>query len=136
MTATAAPALKVYAAAHSTYLGEQEYRMDYSRPLFVEIATADYATEAEAAAVVALFPKSAKFYVSRCSHAGGIQTYSARTRATLVPTGNNGGTNETGVRRYRSIMARAEKLGASVEFVTGRTVNAYADRETFEAAIA
>lgn len=136
MTTAAPVALKVAAAAHADYSNEtRSYTMDYTRPLFVEISTADYATREEAEAAAALFPKSAKFYVSTCSHPGGIYTYTARTRSELTANDNNGGRNETGIRRYRSIMARADKLGAEIEFAAG-FVNHYPTRESFESAIA
>lgn len=129
--------LTVRAVAHATYdNATREYTMDYSRPLFVELSIGDFDTREDAEAAAALFPKSAKFSVVECRHAGGVVTYSAHSRASLYENGINKGVNETGIKRYRSTVARAEKLSMPVVFTSGGVVNAYAERESFESAIA
>ena len=70
-------------------------------------ATASFDRPAEAMAFAARFPKSA-----------GLQIHGANatSRATLTANGVNGGVNEAGVRRYRSLIARAQQLGVTIEW--------------------
>jgi len=102
----------------------------------VDFAEGDEAGRDE---LLALFPKSTKLKASGCS------TFDEETnRRFVIPTirgsvelrsnGVNGGVNETGIKRYRSIVKHADKLGIEIVFGT-RFQNAYADRAAFEQAI-
>lgn len=70
-------------------------------------ACASFDWPAEAMAFAARFPASA-----------GLQIHGANavSRATLAANGANGGVNETGVRRYRSLIRRAQQLGVTIEW--------------------
>ena len=69
-------------------------------------AVATFDREAEAQAFAARFPKSA-----------GLKVHGANVSARATLTGNaaNGGTNEAGIVRYRRLVARAQKLGVTLE---------------------
>jgi hypothetical protein len=98
-------------------------------------ASARTATVEDAQALAAQFPKSAK--VSAVSlggdpaHLGIIQFH-----VNLAPNGNNGGINETGLRRYRTLMRAAAKAGITVEWTAAQAVNSFATQAEFEAAVA
>lgn len=55
--------------------------------------------------------------------------------ASLVADGTNGGTNEAGLRRYRSLLRQLTALGHDVEYVV-TFANSYATLDAFEAALA
>lgn len=85
-------------------------------------AVASFERPAEAMAFAARFPKSAGFKVFGAN---------ASTRATLTSNHVNGGINEAGIRRYRALIARAEKLGVSIEWHS----SSHASRADFEAGL-
>ncbi|WP_006243926.1 hypothetical protein [Mycolicibacterium tusciae] len=72
-------------------------------------ALATFDREAEAQAFAARFPKSA-----------GLSVHGANVSARAPLTGNvaNGGTNESGIVRYRRLVARAQKLGVTLTWGT------------------
>lgn len=90
-------------------------------------ATASFDEPDEAIAFAASFPKSA-----------GVKVHGANAtaRATLRGDGVNRGTNETGIRRYRSLISRAQKLGVTIEWhASSTTRTALISQEAFEAAV-
>lgn len=76
------------------------------------------ATVEEAREIATKFPKTAKFYAGDVSHGGGVETGLVRASITLQSNDVNGGANETGMKRLRSIRKNAEKLGFTEE-ITG-----------------
>ena len=94
---------------------------------------AELPTKADAAEFAAQFPKSAKVFAGLLYTENGTRGW-ASAQASLVSDGVNGGVNETGLRRYRTIVKTAERLGIEILWVA-RAGNAYATREAFEAAI-
>lgn len=96
---------------------------------------------AVAEALAAEFPKSAKVKVVTLStHTPGdfsdaFDVPTLRFRADLRSNGVNGGVNETGLRRYRSLRRTIEKLGLAVEW-TATSNNSYATEADFESAVA
>jgi hypothetical protein len=103
----------------------------------------DHTTATE---TVAKFPKSAKVRLGDLStfdydiyEATGkyvnIHLPYASTRAVLHANGVNGGKNETGIRRYRTVVASAEKAGIEIVWRDDAS-NAYPTREAFEKAVA
>lgn len=112
------------------------YRTGIDQPQHIYLS-ATVATEEEARAIAARFPKSAGIKATTLtSHNGGatlVQGY-LRMGVRLVSDGVNGGVNETGLRRYRSFRRAAEKLGLDVEYTTPYS-NSYATEAAFEAAI-
>jgi hypothetical protein len=103
----------------------------------VEI-TAKCSTVEAAREIAALFPKSMKVRATTLtSYATGeaVVTGIICFRAGLRSDGVNGGRNETGIKRYRSLVAKLAKHGFSTEYVA-QWSNAYPTLEAFEAAIA
>jgi hypothetical protein len=95
---------------------------------------------AAAEAIVALFPKSAGLVASTCREylPAGTKTWGyIMGRAALAKDGVNGGKNETGIKRYRSLAKAADKLGYTLDFATrgSKIVGGYTSREEFEAAL-
>ena len=72
-------------------------------------ALAQFDREAEAQAFAARFPKSAGLKVHGLNVSAG---------ATLISSAANGGTNEAGIARYRRLVARAQKLGVTLDWST------------------
>lgn len=70
-------------------------------------AIASFGEPDEAMAFAASFPKSA-----------GLKVHGANAiaRARLLGDGVNGGVNETGIRRYQSLITRAQKLDVTIEW--------------------
>jgi hypothetical protein len=142
-TETTTTALIVNAHHACTWLGSRElgdrgYDLHPERPQDYTLRSPDFATREEAEAWAAQFPKAVRFYVTTLSYSDGrAMTYHARTGSVrLTADAVNGGVNETGVRRYRSAIRTAAKLGLDVVFPAGgNVVNAYTDRAAFEAAI-
>jgi hypothetical protein len=90
-------------------------------------ATASFERPAEAMAFAARFPKSA-----------GLQIHGANatSRATLRANGVNGGINESGVRRYWSLIRRAQQLGVTIEWHDpAQMKSVLVSQETFESAV-
>ena len=101
-------------------------------------ATVELATEADAVAFVAQFPKSLGLRATTLTrYEGGrsIVTGYVTFQAKLLADGTNGGRNESGVRRYRSLRKHAQRLGVAVEWKASRSVNVYQTEEEFEAAL-
>jgi hypothetical protein len=93
------------------------------------------ADRAAAEAFVARFPKAAK--LRGVAFHGEVQGW-VSVNINLAPNGSNGGRNETGIRRYRTIQRAAAKLGVALVWHGDdiRTINAYRTADEFEAAIA
>ncbi|MEB3023007.1 MULTISPECIES: hypothetical protein [Mycolicibacter] len=70
-------------------------------------ATASFDSAAAAEAFAASFPKSAGLKIHGAN---------ATSRAILRGDAVNGGVNETGVRRYQSLIAHAQQLGITIEW--------------------
>lgn len=100
-------------------------------------AEARFDTEAEAEAFAAQFPKSHKFRAGEVTNwRDRSSTGVARSSTKLAADDINGGANETGIKRYRSILRKAEQLGVAVEYNDPGTVsNVYRTRDDFHAAI-
>lgn len=98
----------------------------------------DFNTETDtpesAAALVALFPKSAKLTAGRIMQNGGRIGGFIRGSGKLATDGVNGGVNETAIRRYRAVVRAAAKLGIEIRWTARNYSNAYISREAFEAA--
>lgn len=78
-------------------------------------ATARFDTRDQAAAYVALFPKSTKLTSAEVVTAPGERNYFlVETSVRTAADGVNGGTNETGLRRIATIRRVAAKLGIEV----------------------
>jgi hypothetical protein len=110
---------------------------NYHRPELLQGAKfqARFATLAEAEAVVALFPKSSRLRAVTLRGDKNGATALVDGVINLAPNGTNGERNETGEKRYHTIMARAAKVGVTVEYVVS-CGNAYPSREAFEAELA
>ena len=90
-------------------------------------AIASFDETDEAIAFAASFPKSA-----------GVKVHGANAtaRATLRSDEVNGGVNETGIRRYQSLITRAQKLGITIEWHDSATVRTtLISQGAFEAAV-
>lgn len=131
-------ALQITAYAVSRYDSvTRTHYVDLDVPQNFRISSEDLATREEAEALLALFPKSAK---GRVTHVSGFNlpaegVFVVKFEARLAADGVNGGTNETGVRRYRSIIRSAAKAGLAVDFCEARALNTYPTRERFESAL-
>lgn len=103
---------------------------------------ARYETPEQAEAAAALFPKSCRVRVGTLGTYTGLGTPDYRTftlhtihvSITLSADKVNGGRNETGIKRYRSIMKAINKAGLAVEWVAG-CGNSYASQADFENAL-
>lgn len=137
--------LTVAAYCATVWTDTTTWTPDYTRPTRVELRSANYPTREDAEAFVALFPKSTKFRITFCDtpvtpgvyDGAHTRTWSAVSATVLAADDVNGGINETGVKRYRSTIARAAKAGVAVEWGFGgrAAFNAYPTREAFDAAI-
>jgi hypothetical protein len=94
---------------------------------------AELPTVEDAKAFVAQFPKSAKMFAVAISGVTGIRGWVA-AHGNLVSNDVNHGINETGLKRYRTILKAASKLGIEIEYKKD-SANSYSSRETFEQAI-
>jgi len=99
----------------------------------VRISSQSFATEAEASALVASFPKSIRAHTV---HVVGEQPYYL-VRFSLSFTANKatGGANETSARRYMSIRSAFERAGHSVTLAPVVFSNAYKSIAEIETAI-
>lgn len=88
----------------------------------------------EARELAARFPKSCGMKAGTLWTAEGARGW-VSCQATLQADGVNRGVNETGLRRYRAVLAAAERLGLTVAYVP-QAGHAYASRADFEAAVA
>jgi hypothetical protein len=94
----------------------------------------DFPTIEAATAFVAQFPKTTKMFTFTVHTSEGGKYYGVATRANLASDRNNGGINETGLRRYQAVTKAAAKLGIEIVCVPN-AANAYETREAFEQAI-
>lgn len=126
-TSEAAKTTLTLSATYVTSQGKQ-----YPASIYVSAALP---TRQDADALVARFPKSVKLYAADLN---GDPLNTARVRATidLLGTTANGGVNETGLKRYRSILKSAAKLGITVDFKAHGCAPSYPTQEALEAAIA
>jgi hypothetical protein len=130
MNSTAAPAQTLTIQAHYNSAGQVAA---YEVTALVEDLAA-------AQAIVAQFPKSAGIWATECREylATGTKVWGyVSGRAALAKDGVNGGKNETGIKRYRSLAKAADKLGYTLDFAIqgSRIANGYTSREEFEAAL-
>lgn len=104
---------------------------------------ARYETPEQAEAAAALFPKSCRIRTGRLSTYVGtfgqpdyrdFWLYTIDVSIKLSSDRVNSGKNETGIKRYRSIMKAVEKAGLAVEWVAGYG-NSYATQADFENAL-
>lgn len=130
-----AKVLQITAHAKSCYDREtRKVQVDYDQPQDVRF-NALFSTREAAEEFAATFPKSAKFQVQRLDGPDSATRYIVESKAILAADGVNGGRNETGIKRYNSILRNAAKLNVPVEFSAGNAVNAYLSLEDLEAAI-
>jgi len=107
---------------------------DAPQQVKIQTVVADIDT---ADAIAAQFPKSCRVFTCEGRRWPSNERFAlVATEARLVASGNNGGKNETGIKRYRAFIAKAIKLGYTVEFVAGEARNSYQTAEAFESAIA
>ena len=72
--------------------------------------------------IAAMFPKSVKMYATKLAtytpgdYSDRFTVGLVNMEATLVANGVNGGKNEAGIKRVRSFMKNAEKLGFKTEY--------------------
>ena len=98
-------------------------------------AELEFASIEEAKRVQALFPKSAKVYLVQVYSATGT-TARLVAQESLASNARTGEKNEASIRKYRSFLRSAAKLGFGVEYTTeGQAHNVYPTREAFEAAL-
>ncbi|GIH07512.1 hypothetical protein Rhe02_55790 [Rhizocola hellebori] len=111
------------------------HRKDASMPCHY-LFRAEFATLEQAQQFAALFPKTAKLTTVTCyDPSRGTKTGIAENYSNLTADGSNGGVNETAIRRYRTLVKAAAKLGITVAwYADPRTSNAYQTREEFERA--
>lgn len=103
---------------------------------------ARFETREQAEAAAALFPKACRIKVYALGTYTGLGTpdyrtftlYTIHTDIRLNADRVNGGKNETGIKRYRSIMRAAERAGLAVEWLSF-SGNSYATQADFEAAL-
>lgn len=94
------------------------------------------AGKAAAAEIVAQFPKSVGLVATTCTrHEGTAEVCGyVSMSAKLATDGVNGGKNETGIKRYRSLRKHLARLGHTVEYRADAS-NSYRTLEAFEAAL-
>lgn len=134
VTTPGAAALRIEAYYHGTE----------DAPTWARIGSDYFATEAEAQEfmVRAALPKSTGARVTRVGlgdRYDRTHVYYVRVRAIkLVADDANGGRNEAGIRRYRTVKRAAGKAGVVVDVdpSQARSSNRYASVAAFEAAIA
>lgn len=100
--------------------------------------TAILDTPEAAVEFVARFPKSAKLRATTLGtydDAGNFTLGYVSHRINLRSDGVNGGVNETGIKRYRSILKAAEKAGIRVEFKGTGFLNSYPTQADLNAAL-
>lgn len=89
----------------------------------IEIRT-DELTKDEAWALQGTFAKSTKMRACRVTHLSTdreyYDTYSVVANAGIKANGVNGGENETGIKRLKSIFKTIDKAGDTIELVTRR----------------
>lgn len=125
---------KVTAHHHFEYAGGAT-RHHLDRPMSVEVQI-EVETQELAAEIAATFPTSCKMRsgpVYRCD--APVRGY-VSCRVILTADRVNGGRNEAGIKRYRSVRRAIAKLGHTAVWVADRADNAYATEDAFEAAIA
>lgn len=85
----------------------------------------DYAAAVD---VIGQFPKSCRL------RAYPVNAGSFSVHIVLEPNGANGGVNETGVKRIRTILATCDRLGIAVEYVGTGYGNVYPTFDDFKVA--
>lgn len=95
---------------------------------------ARFTTRAEADAIAAQLPKSLRVRAMGYSNSPTYHGY-IQFRADLETNNVNGGVNETGLKRYRSLRKHLARLGHATTWVA-TYANSYDTEEAFEAAIA
>lgn len=86
----------------------------------------------EASEIAAQLPKSLRIRVNRVV---GEEYVVIGFDAQLTANDSNGGANEAGIKRYRSLRKHLDRLGYTVEFKRTRAINSYATEQAFEQAI-
>jgi len=87
-----------------------------------------------AKAIAVLFPKSAGVTGTGLSGDPNGNRGSFGAHGKLKADGVNGGRNEAGIRRYRTIVKTAAKLGIAIQWL-GQCGNSYRSQAEFESAI-
>lgn len=92
-------------------------------PQHVEISSTRFGTKEEAEAFAANFPKSTRLVVRMCTHYEGGRvtrtTWGFDATVKLLANGVNGGRNEAGIKRIRTLLKNAEAKGVNVEWGMG-----------------
>lgn len=100
---------------------------------------ARFETVEQAQAAAALFPKSCRVRVSTLSGCGADRSITLHTIGVdiwLNADGVNKGVNETGIKRYRSIMRAIGKAGLDIVWLGEMYGNSIATQDEFEQIIA
>lgn len=100
-------------------------------------AHADVTTRADAEAIAALFPKSAKVYGTRCCGKRGDEWTEwglVKFQVGFTKDGVTGQFNETGLKRYRSFRRACNNLGFEVVW-TAPYANSFKTEDGFESYI-
>lgn len=111
-------------AYHATEGQEPPIGFDFS----ITVETLEQAVE-----IAGWFPKSCRIEATRLVSASSVRGY-VRGGASLRSNGVNGGVNETGLRRYRSIVRHCQRLGITTGY-RADAGNSYPSQAEFEAAI-
>lgn len=121
----------------SGYCHSDAGRLDFTRVAHVRLYI-DLDTPEQAVDLAARFPKAAKVHGGPCSGwgpNGALPTTGLISGyAILEANGVNGGVNETGLKRYRTWLAAAEKLGLEIDWRGDAAGNAYPTQADFEVA--
>lgn len=97
-----------------TFQIDATYNSETGTPQMVK-ATGRVATPELAREIAAAFPKATKIRGGAISTSTGKEGY-INLYAELTPNGSNRGVNETGLKRFRSFLKAAERLGHTVEY--------------------
>lgn len=115
---------RAYDYTTATY-GELDLDQPYHAKVEAVVATLE-----DAQAIVAQFPKSAGLRAATLYGDPEGRTGFVSLTVKLAANGVTGERNETGVKRLRSFLKKAEALGLAVEY-RANAANSYPDQETF-----
>jgi hypothetical protein len=92
----------------------------------IEIRSPKFETAEEAWALQNTFATSSKMQANRLLTSAtattpAITEYVVRASAGILPNGSNGGTNETGIRRFKSIFKTIDKAGDTIKLQASNT---------------
>lgn len=116
-----------------TFRIEAFYSTQTDEPQHVSLR-AEVETLEKAREIAAQFPQSVKLRPTTLDKRNGMTVGYLYFNATLLANGVNGGRNEAGIKRYRSLRKAIARLGYATTYATTAT-NSYTTEADFEAAI-